>query len=139
MSFALYDGNTLIETNGTGSFTGLTENVNYTVKASIDEACGGTQSIKDFMIVNCNAPGIGTGVWVPSGFTPNGDGLNDLLKAIPYGIREFKYFALYNRWGEMVFKTTDPAKGWDGNINGKKNHPVYLFGCLKQSTFMISQ
>ena len=77
------------------------------------------QAVKDFMIVNCNAPGIGSGIYVPTGFTPNGDGLNDLLKVVPYGIKEFKHFTLYNRWGELVFRTTDPAKGWDGRINGK--------------------
>ena len=51
-------------------------------------------------------------------FTPNGDGRNDLAKAIPVGIREFRYFAIYNRWGETIFTTKDPSKGWDGRVAG---------------------
>jgi gliding motility-associated-like protein len=60
----------------------------------------------------------GPEIYVPTGFTPNHDGLNDLLKAIPVGIKEFRYFRIFNRWGQMVFSSGNPAKGWDGKING---------------------
>lgn len=49
----------------------------------------------------------------------DGDGHNDRLKAIPMGIREFKYFTIYNRWGTLVFQTSDPSKDWDGTLNGQ--------------------
>lgn len=59
-------------------------------------------------------------LYVPTGFTPNGDGLNDVLKVIPAGIRELKYFNIYNRWGELVFSTSNPAIGWNGVYKGQK-------------------
>jgi gliding motility-associated-like protein len=58
-------------------------------------------------------------VFVPTAFTPNNDGLNDIVRPIAVGIREIKYFAVYNRWGERVFYTTHNKHGWDGRINGR--------------------
>ncbi|MCX8020774.1 MAG: PKD domain-containing protein [Chitinophagaceae bacterium] len=58
-------------------------------------------------------------VFVPSAFTPNNDGLNDVIRPIAVGIREIRYFAIYNRWGERVFYTTANLHGWDGIHNGK--------------------
>ncbi|MBL7738570.1 MAG: gliding motility-associated C-terminal domain-containing protein [Chitinophagaceae bacterium] len=57
-------------------------------------------------------------VFVPTGFTPNGDGLNDVLRPIAVGVKEIKYFAIYNRWGQLLFKTTTNGHGWDGRIGG---------------------
>jgi len=45
-------------------------------------------------------------IYVHSAFTPNGDGKNDVLKAIPVGIKKFLYFSIYNRWGQRIFFTT---------------------------------
>jgi gliding motility-associated-like protein len=58
-------------------------------------------------------------VFVPTGFTPNGDGLNDVLKPIGVGIDRIEYFRVYNRWGQLVFSTTINGHGWDGKIGGK--------------------
>jgi gliding motility-associated-like protein len=58
-------------------------------------------------------------VFVPSAFTPNGDGRNDQLRPIAVGITHIDYFRVYNRWGELVFSTTTNGKGWDGTVNGK--------------------
>ena len=58
-------------------------------------------------------------VFVPSGFTPNGDGRNDVLKPIAVGIARIEYFRVYNRWGQLVFSTTINGHGWDGKIGGK--------------------
>lgn len=59
------------------------------------------------------------GVLVPTGFTPNHDGLNDVLRPRYNGIKHLEYFAIYNRWGQLVFKTSDMNKGWDGVFNGR--------------------
>lgn len=55
---------------------------------------------------------------VPTGFTPNGDGLNDFL--FPYNALKAKdlEFSVYNRWGQLVFTTKDWQRKWDGKING---------------------
>jgi gliding motility-associated-like protein len=58
-------------------------------------------------------------VFVPTGFTPNNDGLNDVLKPIGVGIEKIEYFRVYNRWGQLVFSTTSNGHGWDGKISGK--------------------
>lgn len=58
-------------------------------------------------------------IFVPTGFTPNGDGLNDILKPIAVGIERIEYFRVYNRWGQLVFSTTVNEHGWDGRIGGK--------------------
>lgn len=58
------------------------------------------------------------GVLVPNAFTPNHDGLNDILRPICNGIKQLDYFAIYDRWGQLVFKTNEMGKGWDGTFNG---------------------
>lgn len=58
-------------------------------------------------------------VFVPSGFTPNNDGRNDLLRPIAAGIKQIEYFTIYNRWGQLLFSTTVNGKGWDGTVNGQ--------------------
>lgn len=55
---------------------------------------------------------------VPNVFTPNGDGRNDEFRVMYRSIVEFECW-VYNRWGKLVYHWTDPAKGWDGTINGR--------------------
>jgi gliding motility-associated-like protein len=61
----------------------------------------------------------GSGVYVPTAFTPNGNGLNEVLRPGYKAIKKLSFFTIYNRWGQVVFTTTDPAKGWDGRHKGK--------------------
>jgi gliding motility-associated-like protein len=56
----------------------------------------------------------GPDIYVPTAFTPDNDGLNDLLRLTAPGIKELKFFRVYNRWGELVFETRTVRKGWDG-------------------------
>jgi gliding motility-associated-like protein len=60
----------------------------------------------------------GINIYVPRAFSPNNDGTNDLLKPILVGIQTFHYFTVYNRWGNIIFTTTDPNQGWDGTFKG---------------------
>jgi gliding motility-associated-like protein len=55
---------------------------------------------------------------VPNTFTPNGDGANDEFRVSYRSIKEFHIW-VYNRWGHLVYESSDPAKGWDGNVNGR--------------------
>ncbi len=61
-------------------------------------------------------------LYIPNTFTPNGDGHNDVFKVRgPYFA--IYYFAVYNRWGELMYETTDPSQGWDGNYKGRPSDP----------------
>ncbi len=59
-------------------------------------------------------------VFVPTGFTPNGDGKNDVIRPIAVGLTKLEYFQIFNRWGQLVFSTTTSGRGWDGKIGGKE-------------------
>jgi gliding motility-associated-like protein len=66
--------------------------------------------------------------YVPTGFTPNQDGLNDYIIPIPVGMKEVKYFRIYNRWGQLVFDLKENPLGWDGKIGGKlQSTQVYVW------------
>ncbi|RYZ62672.1 MAG: gliding motility-associated C-terminal domain-containing protein [Chitinophagaceae bacterium] len=60
-----------------------------------------------------------TAVYVPTAFSPNGDGKNDLLKAIPIGKVKLTRFTVYDRWGGIVFSTSNFSGGWNGTYQGK--------------------
>jgi gliding motility-associated-like protein len=56
-------------------------------------------------------------LFIPSGFTPNGDGKNDQLKV--YGTYKEYSMYIYNQWGALVWSTKQ-SSGWDGMAGGKK-------------------
>lgn len=59
-----------------------------------------------------------TGVAIPTAFTPNADGKNDVYMVLASGVKSF-YMTIYNRWGERVYESTDITQGWDGTYGGK--------------------
>lgn len=61
-------------------------------------------------------------VYVPNAFSPNGDGENDIL-FVRTLVTEELLLRVFNRWGEMVFETTDKNVGWDGTFKGKLLDP----------------
>ncbi|MES2848476.1 MAG: PKD domain-containing protein [Bacteroidota bacterium] len=61
--------------------------------------------------------------YVPTAFSPNGDGLNEVLRPIMLGMRNLRYFKVYNRLGNLVFETTEIGKGWDGYYKGNPQDP----------------
>lgn len=70
----------------------------------------------------------GPAYYIPNAFTPNGDGLNDVFRAIPPGIVKTDYFRIFNRWGQMLFETHQYMKGWDGTFVGKPQpNGVYVW------------
>ena len=58
-------------------------------------------------------------IFVPNTFTPNNDGLNDILYVRGIGLRSLEYFRVFDRWGKMVYETKNISEGWDGKMNGK--------------------
>ena len=71
---------------------------------------------------------LGPDIIVPSGFTPNGDGKNDLARPITPGIAQLKYFTIFNRLGETIFTTSVIGDGWDGTYKGQNQAPgTYIY------------
>lgn len=68
----------------------------------------------------------GPEIYVPTAFTPNGDGKNDKFTPFPVGIKSYNYFRVFNRWGQLIFSTTKLNDGWDGKIAGKEQ-PAGLY------------
>lgn len=88
------------------------DTITYTVKVSTPEGCYAYDDIKVYVFTSL------PDIFVPTGFTPNNDGLNDVEKPTLVGIKTFRYFGIYNRWGQRIFQTNQVGKGWDGNLNG---------------------
>jgi gliding motility-associated-like protein len=95
-----------------------TETITYTLTAS-DGLCtkSDTAIVKVYEIV-CDEPY----VFVPNAFTPNGDQENDVLYVRGIWIEKF-VLRIFDRWGELVFETSDQSIGWDGTFKGKKLDP----------------
>lgn len=93
-------------------FTGDEDQI-YTITLTTNSGCitRDQQTVKVIPFID---------IFVPTGFTPNGDGLNDVLRATLSGIKELRYFKIFNRWGQLIFETANPEAGWNGTINGQQ-------------------
>ena len=60
----------------------------------------------------------GPDIYMPTGFTPNGDGKNDRFTPFPVGIKSLNYYRIFNRWGQLIFSTNRLHEGWDGKLGG---------------------
>ncbi|HEX5654433.1 MAG TPA: gliding motility-associated C-terminal domain-containing protein, partial [Chitinophagaceae bacterium] len=70
----------------------------------------------------------GPELYVPTGFTPNGDGRNDTFFPFPVGIKNIKYFRVFNRWGQLIYSTNTTNDGWDGKFGGQDQpNGVYVW------------
>jgi gliding motility-associated-like protein len=94
----------------------------YYVSVTDDNGCIGTDSVR----VNVYGK---TVMLIPTAFSPNGDGTNDIFKIVKHlNIRKLNAFDVYDRWGNLVFSSTDINKGWDGTVNGEPvNEGVYVW------------
>jgi gliding motility-associated-like protein len=92
--------------------TVVTADMTYTVVATTPSGCTATGTIAIGAVTTA-------GIIVPNAFTPNDDGHNDVLKVITFGIQSLKYFRVYNRWGQLVFYSSNESAGWNGSIGGQ--------------------
>lgn len=87
--------------------------ITYTVVGSDQYGCKNTDTI------HVKVYHLPASIYVPTAFTPNGDGLNDVIRPILLGVPRLNYFRVYNRWGQLLFQTSQVQTGWDGNYNGR--------------------
>lgn len=92
--------------------TGIGAEMMYQVTATNADGCKG----EGFVKIRIHK---GPAIYVPTAFTPNGDGRNDRFTPHPVGIREYRYFRVFNRWGQVIFSTRQLNQGWDGTFNGQ--------------------
>lgn len=88
------------------------DSITYRVRVSTPEGCFANDDIHVTVFKT------GPEIFVPSAFTPNKDGLNDILKPIAVGIKSLNHFRIYNRWGQLIFSTTELNRGWNGTLKG---------------------
>ena len=106
-------------------------NVCYSVEATSIYGCKAYDSI--CIVAFCEA----SQVFIPNGFTPDGDGVNDYLWIKARGIKSVKSFRIFNRWGQVVFERAnftpvdyDKINAWDGKIKGViAPTEVYIYTC----------
>jgi gliding motility-associated-like protein len=93
----------------------------YWVEVTDTNNCKGRDSIN---ILSCE------NVFFPNAFTPNNDGLNDVFKPTIFGALADYKLNIYNRFGQLIFQTSDAAKGWNGNLSGVlQPADVYVWTC----------
>lgn len=93
----------------------------YYVSVISDNGCVATDSVLITVLPPCGT------IAVPTVFTPNGDGLNDYLCVLGSCILSID-FIIYNRWGEVIFRTNNPNECWDGTFRDTPvNTGVYVY------------
>ncbi|GAB4034526.1 hypothetical protein GCM10028809_40200 [Spirosoma gilvum] len=80
----------------------------------ITASSDGTVSYSNFYTFRSEAK-----IWIPDAFTPDGDGVNEVFLAKGIYFDQFR-MTIFDRWGEVVFTTTNKQEGWDGNVNGQR-------------------
>jgi len=99
----------------------------YWLRATDNFNCTGTDTIV------INPKQCLEGIFVPNAFTPNGDGLNDTFRPLLFGIVQYYKFRIYNRWGQLIYESTELGKGWDGKVSGKDaDSNVFVWTCEYQ-------
>jgi len=88
-------------------------NIEYVVRVSNSIGCFDTDSIRVRVFT------VKPDLFVPSAFTPNGDGNNDVFRPIAIGMKSVDLFRIYNRWGQLVYSNPDTNAGWDGTFGGR--------------------
>jgi gliding motility-associated-like protein len=119
------------------------QSTTYIVKGKDEFGCYGQDSVTVNFFREGNQK-----LFMPTAFTPNGDGKNEIFRPTfigPYAKYDFK---IYNRWGQLVYESKVPGTGWDGRVNGiPQKADVYVFfimaegGCngsfVQKGTFLL--
>ncbi len=96
--------------------------VTYVVRVSNNSGCF------DYDSISVRVFSVLAGFYVPSAFSPNGDGKNDYFKPIAIGMKSVDVFRVFNRWGQLLYSSVDLEVGWDGRYKGNEQAPGgYVF------------
>lgn len=95
-----------------GTVPGNPARITYRLVSSSPEGCNSSDDVT--ITVFATAPSI----FIPNAFTPNKDGLNDVLRPILAGIQRLDFFRIYNRYGQLIFESRNAENGWDGTFKG---------------------
>ncbi len=95
------------------------DDITYKVKVFNDIGCF------DYDTIRVHLFKLNPSFYVPTAFTPNGDGNNDFFRPKAIGMKSLDIFRIYNRWGQLLFSSTDiEGRGWDGTFAGKEQNPA---------------
>jgi len=99
----------------------------YWLEVKDEDGCTGRDTL---LLMTTSCP---NGFYVPTAFTPNNDGVNDFFKPVIFGDIKSYSFTIYNRYGEIVFRSTDPMKSWEGTYKEmRQNSTVFTWTCTYQ-------
>jgi gliding motility-associated-like protein len=90
----------------------ISSDTEFIVEVKDNAGCVGYDTVKVVALA-------GISIYVPNAFSPNGDGINETFKPVASGIQSLDYFRIMNRYGEIVFETSQLGKGWNGMFKGK--------------------
>jgi gliding motility-associated-like protein len=100
----------------------------YSIRAIVNLNCGIDTIFKNLTVVKCDSAVADCQLFVPSAFTPNNDGKNDNFNSQTICPTEQFECLIYNRWGELIFKTTKQTDKWDGKYKGADcSAGVYIY------------
>lgn len=111
-TWELSDGRIFSSRDISVSFTAPGE-YDVSLKAVAAGGCSDSTGGKIKVIENCS-------IWVPSAFSPDGDGKNDLFRPLLFGRLNIRRFSVYERNGQLLYSTRQAGGGWDGTFKGKK-------------------
>ena len=102
----------------------------------IYEAIGNCGTAQDDIIISFDS--CLSEIWFPNVFTPNGDVHNPVFKPEGMNILDF-HMMIFNRWGQMLYETSDMEAGWDGSFRGKEVPEGVYFWVVNYSLYRDSQ
>lgn len=108
-----------------------TTNIEFTIRMTFANGCSSSDTLRVLPYYRFD-------IYVADAFTPNGDGRNDVLHAVPTGLSAFRLFRVYGRGGVVLFETSDPQRGWDGTFQGV-NQPTATYVWVAEGTDLDGQ
>jgi gliding motility-associated-like protein len=101
------------------------ETTEYCVEVNNNNACASdTACVRITVLISSQRPCVGQDIFIPSAFSPNASGTNDMQCVHGAQCIKSMSFSIYNRWGNKVFESTDPKACWDGTYNGQALDPA---------------